>query len=280
LPGSAGSKVYKYKVELLKFGVAEYPRTQVGGSLLILIILAYNEEKNIGTLLENILALAYKANSYHVIVVDDGSSDDTVNIINSFTSRMPVEVISHPVNRGVGAAFQTGFGVALKKAQPTDVIVSIEADNTSDLGILPLMINKVENGNDLVLASCYADEGQVKGTNLWRKFLSLGANLLLGLVFSLHGIKTYSSFYRAYNAGALRSAFEAYQGKLIEQPGFVCMVEVLVKMQRLGLQISEVPMILQIGLRKGPSKMRIWRNIREYINFIWTDIRQRNQRSQ
>ena len=265
---------------MMKFGLAEYSQTQVGGSLLILIILAYNEEKNIGALLENIFVLGYKANKYHVIVVDDGSLDNTVNIVHSFTSRMPIEVISHPVNQGVGAAFQTGFGVALKMAQPTDVIVTIEADNTSDLGILPLMINKVENGDDLVLASCYADEGQVKGTNLWRKFLSLGANLLLGLVFSLHGIKTYSSFYRAYNASALRSAFEAYQGKLIEQPGFVCMVEVLVKMQRLGLRISEVPMILQTGLRKGPSKMRILRNILDYIHFIWTDIREKGHRPQ
>lgn len=240
--------------------------------MLILITLAYNEEKNVGTLLQSILALGYKANQYHVIVVDDGSLDNTVNIVHSFASRMPIEVISHPVNQGVGAAFQTGFGVALKMAQPTDVIVTIEADNTSDLGILPLMINRVENGDDLVLASCYADEGQVKGANLWRRFLSLGANLLLGLIFSIRGVKTYSSFYRAYNTNALRSAYDAYQGKLIEQPGFVCMIEVLVKMQRHGLRISEVPMILQTGLRKGPSKMRILRNIRDYINFIWTDI--------
>lgn len=243
--------------------------------MLIFVIPAYNEEENIGLLLENILALGHQRTEYRVIVVNDGSRDNTEKVVLSFDNRMTVNVVCHPINQGVGAVFRTGFEAALKIAQPADVIVTLEADNTSDLAILPQMLNQLASGNDLVLASCYAKGGGVEGTNLWRRLLSWGANYLLVLVFPIRGVKTYSSFYRAYNASVLRNAINSYEGKLIEQPGFVCMVEALVKMQRLGVRISEVPMVLRIGLRKGSSKMRIMRTIRGYIDFIITDMRQR-----
>ncbi|MBI5944977.1 MAG: glycosyltransferase family 2 protein [Chloroflexi bacterium] len=243
--------------------------------MLIFVVPAYNEEENIGQLLENILSLGYGSREYRVIVVNDGSRDKTEDVVLSFTGRMPVGVVSHSINQGVGAVFRTGFDAALKIAQPSDVIVTLEADNTSDLAILPEMLKKMAKGDDLVLASCYAKGGSVEGTNFWRRLLSWGANYLLVLVFPIQGVKTYSSFYRAYNADALRKAIDSYKGKLIEQPGFVCMVEALVKMQRLGISISEVPMVLRIGLRKGSSKMRIMRTIRGYVDFIAADMLKR-----
>lgn len=245
----------------------------------IFIIPAYNEENNIGLLLENIAALGYQRNEYQIIVVDDGSRDRTVEIVHSYEKRLPITVISHSNNQGVGAVFRTGFEAALEIVHPTDTIITMEADNTSDLGILPEMLKKVSSEADLVLASCYAQNGRIVGTNIWRKILSWGANLMLLVVFPLKGVKTYSSFYRVYNAGILQRSIDAYQGCLIEQPGFVCMVEMLVKMNRLGVRISEVPMILRIGMRKGSSKMRIMQTIQGYIKFIAADIFHRRKPS-
>ena len=228
--------------------------------------------------MENIHAIGYKPEEYRVVVVDDGSRDNTVDVVRNYTDRMPVTVISHSVNQGVGAAFRTGFEAALLLTNPEDVIVTMEADNTSDLAILPEMVEGVLSGrSDLVLASCYSPGGGIEGTNLWRKFLSWSANLLLVIAFPIRNVKTYSSFYRAYKAGSLRRSIEAYEYRLIEEPGFVCMVEVLIKMHRLGIRISEVPMILRIGLRKGSSKMKILNTIRGYINFIMKDYRRLNQ---
>jgi len=246
-------------------------------NLIFFVIPAYNEQENIGALLENIRALGFESGDYRVIVVDDGSRDRTVEIVQAVSSKVPVQVVSHPVNQGVGAVFRTGFDAALKLAAPSDVIVTMEADNTSDLAILPEMLRKVSSEADLVLASCYAPGGRIEGTNVWRKVLSWGANLLLVLAFPIQGVKTYSSFYRAYKAGMLAQAIQAYDGKMIEQPGFVCMVEVLVKMHRLGVKITEVPMVLRINMRKGASKMKVSKTIRDYIGFILTDLRQRGR---
>ena len=245
--------------------------------MLIIIVLAYNEERNIGTLLENISALGHELGDYRVIVVDDGSRDGTVGIVNSYSKRIPVNVVSHTVNQGVGAAFRTGFSTALARAQSGDVIVTMEADNTGDLKILDEMVRRVHAGDDVVLASCYAKGGQVEGTNFWRKFLSSCANLLLVVVFPVPGVRTYSSFYRAYNSDTLRRAMDAYAGGLIEQAGFVCMAEMLVKMHRLGVRISEVPMRLRLGQRKGKSTMQIGRTIRAYLSFILADFLHRKK---
>jgi dolichol-phosphate mannosyltransferase len=245
--------------------------------MLIIIIPAYNEDKNIASLLENISALGSSLDEYRIIVIDDGSRDNTVEIAHSFEKKIPITIISHQTNLGVGAVFRTGFEAALKIADSSDVLVTMEADNTSDLAILPEMLKKLRAHSDVVLASCYARGGKIEGTNLWRKVLSWGANLLLVLAFPIPGVKTYSSFYRAYNAGFLRKALNSYEGKLIEQPGFVCMVEVLVKLNRINARIAEVPMILRINMRKDASKMRVWHTVHEYISFIGTDIRNRRK---
>lgn len=247
--------------------------------MLNFLIPAYNEQENINTLLENIKKLGYRDHEYHVIVVNDGSSDNTLQIVEKFQGLMPLSIVSHLTNQGVGAVFRTGFDVVLKNAKPSDVIITMEADNTSDLTILAEMLEYIHSGSDLVLASCYAPGGRIEGTNLWRKLLSWGANLLLVLALPIKGVNTYSSFYRAYNAGFLQKAMQTYQGKLIEQPGFVCMVEVLVKMKRIKARIVEVPMVLNINNRKGSSKMRIWQTIRGYISFIFVDIYRRNKRA-
>ena len=245
--------------------------------MLTFIIPAYNEDQNIGLLLEKFSVLGIGAEGYHIIVIDDGSHDRTVEVVRSFENRLPITLISHQVNRGVGAVFRTGFENALKKTTPSDVIITMEADNTSDLGILPEMLAKVRSNSDLVLASCYARGGRIEGTNVWRKLLSWGANLILVLAFPIQGVKTYSSFYRAYNAGFLQKAMNTYKEQFIEQPGFVCMVEVLVKMDRINARITEVPLVLKINNRKGASKMRVWRTIRDYLEFIYKDIRNRRK---
>ena len=130
------------------------------------------------------------------------------------------------------------------------------------------MINNIKSGYDISLASCYAKEGGIEGTTLDRKILSLGANTLLKIFFPIKGVKTFSSFYRAYNAGMLKKAFKAYDNKLIEMPGFVCMVEMLIKLWRLKIKIIEVPMILKFNMRQDKSKIKIGKNIRGYLKLI------------
>lgn len=239
---------------------------------LIIVVPAYNEEDNIGVFLDRIQTLPKHLPLRQIIVVDDGSVDETRVVALSYAGKLPVSVESHEGNQGVGQAFRTGFAAALKIAQPYDVIVTIEADNTGDLGILPEMVRQISQGDDLVLASCYASGGGVRGTNWWRMFLSKAANLILKIAFPKPKVATYSSFYRAYRPEILHRAIEIYGNDFIEEPGFVCMVEVLIKISRLTDRIVEVPMVLSVDERIGSSKMRVIRTIISYFRFIMHDF--------
>ncbi len=234
---------------------------------LLFLVLAYNEEQNVGRLLESVCALDLRGYESSLLLVNDGSTDRTKETVLSFASRLPVFVHDHPKNLGVGQGFRTGFTAALARLDDADVIVTIEADNTSDLSILPAMLKQLESGSDASLASCYAPGGSVKGTTFSRVVLSKVANGIIRIFCGVSEVHTYSSFYRAYRVGALRRVMAHYGDRFIEEPGFVCMVEVVAKLHRQKLRLTEVPMVLDGAQRKGASKMKVFRTIRGYLTF-------------
>lgn len=238
--------------------------------MVIFIIPVYNEEENISKLLYKTSEKMKEMNlSYKVIVINDGSTDNTVKMVEVLKDKIPVEIYSHYPNRGVGEAFRVGFRKTLELSKDGDIIVTKEADNTSDLNILDELISKIDEGYDLALASCYAKEGAVLGTTLFRRILSRGANTLLKLVVPLKNIHTYSSFYRAYNSRALKKLYGLYAGNIIEEDGFECMVELLIKFSRNGgFKITEVPMTLDGSRRAGRSKMKIFRTTKGFLKVI------------
>ena len=235
----------------------------------IFIIPAFNEAANLSRLLENIdLKMKAIGYPYTIIIVDDGSTDDSPSIFKDFSRHLPLRIIRHQINRGVGEAFRTGFREALTIASTEDILITKEADNTSDINILEEIIKKVEEGYDLVLASCYAPEGKIIGTSFYRYFLSGVANWLIRRFFPLAGIHTYSSFYRGYKARLIFQAFSRYGERLIEEDSFACMVELLIKLSRFHPAITEVPLILYFNARKGKSKMKVLTTIFGYMRVV------------
>jgi len=238
--------------------------------LIIFIIPAYNEEANIGALLKNISSVMNQHSyEYNIIAVNDGSKDNTQSIVESFQRTIPINLINHETNKGVGQVFRTGFAKALDIMNgKDDIIVTMEADNTSDINILNNMIDKVADGYDLVLASCYAKGGGIENTTFPRLILSRGANLFTRFFLNLKGINTLTSFYRVYDGNLIRRAVEAYDGKLIEQSGFVCMVELLIKLIKCEAKVIEVPMVLKCQMRQDDSKMKVSRTIFEHLMLV------------
>lgn len=233
--------------------------------MILFVIPAYNEERNIGRTLDQIHTFLEKDRTSHqLIVVDDGSSDRTAEIVRQKADFFPCFLISYQPNRGVDEAFRRGFHQALGMAKSGDVIVTLEADGTADLEILKPLISKVEAGSGLAVASYYAQGGAVEGTAWYRKVLSRSANGVVSTLFRLRGIHTFSSFFRAYKPDALRAVLSRH-GDFFSEKGFACVVELLVRIHRLRFGIEEVPMILRGAQRMGKSKMRIGQTILGYL---------------
>ncbi|HNW93716.1 MAG TPA: glycosyltransferase family 2 protein [bacterium] len=245
---------------------------------LFALIPAYNEEKNIERAIQRtIAALEPLARPFVIIVINDGSRDATRAIVERQGAADPrVQLLNHATNRGVGQVFRTGFQHVLAAAAPDDWVLTTEADNTSDVGILPEMLRRLAAGDDLVLASCYAPGGGVTGTGVHRHFLSAVANAFIRQLFGLRRLHTFSSFYRLYRVAVLRRVCEKYGEQLIDSPGFSCMVELLVRIHRLGgVRISEVPMVLRGEERIGASNMKVMKTIIGYFELFWRELKHR-----
>ena len=232
------------------------------------VIPAYNEAGNIAAVLDGIRDRVVPLGLPHrIVVVDDGSTDGTADLCRGASEpERPVEVLVHPRNLGPGAAFRTGFLHVLRGADPLDVVLTLEGDTTSDPAVLARMLHRIwEEGDHIVLASCYLYGGGIKGTQIHRVGLSHIANGLMKKSLGLSGLATLSSFYRVYQVSALQAMAGRYGEGFLTSHGFECMVEILYRAARLGLRISEVPMVLDGSRRAGKSKMRVLKTSLAYL---------------
>jgi dolichol-phosphate mannosyltransferase len=225
----------------------------------LFVIPAYNEEANIPRLLKDLESRPelFPPGS-RLFVVDDGSQDETVNIVQSYTGPVPAQVIPLGRNQGPGAAFRTGFATALAECPGEALVITLEADTTSDLDALPEMLHLARTRADLVLASWV-----MVNVSRFRRVLSEGAAVVINRILAVDA-KTVSSFYRVYRASALREAVARYGDGLIREPGFACKAELLSKLTSLGVSIEEVDVGLDTSRRVGESKMPIVRTIFHY----------------
>lgn len=238
-------------------------------SALYVIVPVLNEAGNVPRLFEAFRELYERyAQRYQIaiLIVNDGSTDDTLAQIEAHKGALPVHVLSHAVNRGPGRAFGTAFSHLADKLQPDDWVLTMEGDNTSRHELVQTMLRRaIEEGYQVVLASPYMYGGGVINTTSLRVILSKIANQFVKEAMGVHGIFTTSSFFRLYRGEALLRLQRYYGPAVIERDGFECMLEVLIKMINLDMTISEVPMVLDTSLRVGRSKMKIGRTIRGYL---------------
>jgi dolichol-phosphate mannosyltransferase len=234
---------------------------------------AYNEERSLPALLERCVPLARALEQqglrFAVLVVDDGSRDGTAQAAQPFAGRLGLEVIPHGVNRGLGAALRTGLTSALARAGDDDLVATMDADNTHDPALLTDMVRRMNDEHaDIVIASRYAPGGREIGLSPLRSVLSRGASFLLSISARVGGARDYTCGYRLYRAAVLRRAVAAWGERLVEEAGFTCMAEVLLKLGRGGARVSESPLVLRYDLKEGASKMKMARTIARYFELI------------
>jgi glycosyltransferase involved in cell wall biosynthesis len=184
---------------------------------------AYNEQDNIVKLTKTTVnVLEEIGNEYEVIIVNDGSSDNTGEVAEELARRYPrVRVIHHKKNRGYGAALKTGFTSA-----KNDYIFYTDGDGQFDVRELKKFVALI-GLSDLVVGFRIR-----KRYTLYRNITSFTYNLVLQLLFYLQ--------YRDVDC-----AFKLVPKSLIEQINieslrFFVDAELLIKAQRLGYSVTEM----------------------------------------
>ncbi len=238
-------------------------------SQVIVVLPAYNEEPNLGSLLEKIGRTLRQANlDFRVIVVDDGSTDGTAQLLRRLADSLPLTSLRHSPNQGLGQTIADGLRAATESAGAGDVVVTMDADGSHTPDLMLSMLAELQRGKDVVIASRFCPGARVYGLSRLRTLTGWAASLLARTLFPTDGLRDYTCGYRAYSLRSLRLAYDKYGNSFVNQRGFQCMLDILLKMRQLRLDFGEVPLVLRYDLKKGSSKMRTAATIRDTLGLL------------
>lgn len=233
---------------------------------LFVVLPAYNEP-GIGRLIDRIGNALTGKFPFEIIIVEDGSKDDTAALITAKMAKWPVKMVRHEVNQGLGPTIRDGLAEAAKLASHGDVVVSLDADETQPPEIIPEMVAALKQGKDVIIASRFRPGAKVEGLTLSRKIFSLVAAATSIIVFPIPGVRDYTCGFRAYRAEILQRAFSYYGAGFVDQAGFHCMVDILLKLRLLRYEDGRAPKFGEVGFvlsydrKEGVSKMPVTKTI-------------------
>jgi glycosyltransferase involved in cell wall biosynthesis len=225
---------------------------------LSLIFPAYNEQENIRETVEAARrALPALVHTWEIILVNDGSRDDTGRICDELAAQHPdVHVIHHPANQGYGAALKSGV-VATKY----DLIFFSDSDGQFDLGELVRLLEWVDRYDIVAGYRAERSDPFYRLVNAW------GWKILVRLLLGLH-IRDIDCAFKVFR----REVFESIQ---IRSVGAMVNTEILAQAMRLGMRIKEVKVShfprlygrqtgakLRVILKAFRELFRLWRKLR------------------
>lgn len=237
--------------------------------MIYIVLPAYNEGETIGPLCESLIKYFNKnKNPYRVLIVNDGSTDTTREVAQSYIKKMPLRIIDHGKNKGLGRAFRTGLKEAVRLAKKDDIIITMDADNSHRPESIVKMIDKINKGNDVVTASKFEKGTKIIGVPKNRQLISYVGSFIFRIILPIKGIKEYTCAYRAYKPEILKKAFRYYGDKFIDQKGFASTSDILLKLRRFDIQGAEIPLILRYDLKLSSSKMNTKKHIVDTLKLI------------
>ncbi len=236
------------------------PRVPRRNTIRVLVIIpALNEATTLPAVLAS---LARAVPECDVVVVDDGSTDDTAAVARA----AGVTVLSLPFNLGIGGALRTGFRYAV--AQGYDAGVQLDADGQHDPAMIPVLLAALD-GADFVVGSRFARTNSYEVGRTRR-----GAMQLLQFTMRLLSGRTFtdtSSGFRAFGRPVLEYFARSYPSEYMES------VEALLAANYEGFRIAEVPVEMHQRAGGSPSAVR-FKLIYHYVRVMFTMLTRASRR--
>lgn len=227
----------------------------------LVIIPTYNEEENIGNLVEKLLSLP---EGYDVVVVDDGSDGTEALLMGMKESRPGLFLIKRKVKSGRGTAVLEGIKFGLSKGY--EYLIEMDADFSHNPDELASLM-KVADQNTVVIGSRYVPRSKILNWPLRRRIFSKCANFYADLVLRI-GIKDYTDGYRVYG----RLAAEKIDYDLVRSTGYIVLSEIAYQLFLKGVSFKEVPIIF-VNRSRGSSSF----SFKEITEALFSVIRLRRR---
>ena len=193
-----------------------------------------------------------------IIAVDDGSRDQTKQILTEISSQVPCLMVeSHAVNEGYGAANLTGSRRAFQEG--FDYVLFMDGDLTQRVDYIDDFMIEMKKGTDFIKATRYSKGGGVQGVPFKRRLVSYVGNKLAKLFFNLP-INDYTNGFRA-----IRTEFIPHLR--CTERGFAYLVEEVAQMKKLAKTYGEVPYILTARIDPA-SVSKFNYSLKTYVDYF------------
>ena len=226
----------------------------------VVVVPTYNERENVGPLIEELLA---QGPQIDVWIADDGSPDGTGDAVRAKESAHPgrVQLVDRGQKGGRGAAVLAAFRKALSDSRGYEYVFEMDADFSHHPREIPKLLQKLEEGADMVIGSRYIPGG---GTSEWgfaRPLLSWLANKYIKVVAGIP-VRDTTSGYRGYR----RDVLESTDFDRIKVTGFAVHGEMAYQAWVNGFRLAEVPIHFKNRARDA-SKLTGREIVMAFLNF-------------
>lgn len=230
----------------------------------------YNEEKNIGRLLDAWLSLKddLLKKGYELIItpVDDKSSDNTKAVLESYASKYEnIKPIYHEVNKNLGGGLNSIISNFIDNYRLGDLLIVMDGDYTHLPFYSLSMIDKLGTSYDIVIASRYQKGSKIMGLSKFRELISVCARIYYSIVLGVKGVRDYTCGYRVYTYDIIKKGKDKFGDDLVQNSSFACMMELLYKLYKSSAKIGEVPFLLRYDNKEGESKMNIRKTTKDSL---------------
>lgn len=221
------------------------------------VVPTYNERENILTLLEK-LDMVLSNYAYEVNIIDDNSSDGTAEIARTVSDKYPVNVVVRKDKRGLASAVVDGMRIS-----NGNTFIVMDADLQHPPEVIPGLLQALESGSDIAIASRYVNGGACQDWGLPRRIISRGATFLARILLP--------SVRRVHDpmSGFFALKREVVADAALSPIGYKILLETLA--QGRFQKVSEVPFVFKTR-DKGESKLNSRQQI-EYLKHLYSLMR-------
>lgn len=217
---------------------------------IVIVIPSYNEGERIERVVRSIVEIGYK----DIVVIDDGSTDDSMSAIEKYN---PV-ILRHIINRGAGAATETGLNYCREVLNP-DAVVMIDADAQHDPNDISRLVEEHYRQNaDITIGNRFLDPG-MHIPAVTRRF-NMIANLVTS-VFSGKWVHDSQSGFKVFNRRALYTI-------ILEQDRYEHCSEIFIKAHQNGLKIIDVPIVVYYPEEISNKGQNFVVGIKTFLNLL------------
>jgi glycosyltransferase involved in cell wall biosynthesis len=218
---------------------------------------SYNEAPTIGLLLWKVRQVfAGFPREYQLLVLDDGSSDNTAEVLERYTRVLPLTVTRHKERRGYANSVEDLLRQAVERTDrpKRDCAILMHADFAHGPNFIPDLVRRIESGADIVVAQSKL-QGEPSRT---RRLVRRLAPVLLRGAVSVPGVSDLVSGFSIFRLVTLRNAFRSNPGPLLTTQGWSANAELYGRTARHARRVETISAVERRDLRQRPSRVNSW----------------------